>query len=274
MAFTSLKWLALIAVWPFGGRRGVERPVSIAAIRRTPKRSSGPSLFDLLHDDEFRFPYRRFLSSTMCGSIWRARPFCAVWRQDYTYQTLFLVSLVIEILLLPLLWFLREGVEATDEGLKIAPREARYQQENLWNSMCLTVRDSLRETVRLFTALCTRPDSTGSWFSRADRVPQADLHADELRLSKVRHPRTGDGAPIGRLWAINSILIISLSIRRSLTQRFSAYKMVTLGAIISAASVFIMVCPRCGSSAGGRIRRPLLGHGYLGLHARFIPIMS
>ena len=83
----------------------------------------------------------------------------------------------------------------------------------------------------------------------------------------------GDGAPIGRLWAINPILVILLApFVGALTQRFSAYKMVTLGAIISAASVFIMALPTVWFEplATGFVGR-WLGHGYLGLHGEVHP---
>jgi MFS family permease len=83
----------------------------------------------------------------------------------------------------------------------------------------------------------------------------------------------GDGAPIGRLWAINSILIIFLvPFVGALTQRYSAYRMVTLGGVISAASVFIMALPTAWFEpmASGRLGH-WLGHGYLGLHGEVHP---
>src|SRR5262249_12134877 len=70
-----------------------------------------------------------------------------------TYRTLFLVSLVLELCLLPLMYLLRKGAEATDEGLRIVPEPPKYPGENLWNSFWFTVRDSARDTVRLFAGL-------------------------------------------------------------------------------------------------------------------------
>jgi hypothetical protein len=83
----------------------------------------------------------------------------------------------------------------------------------------------------------------------------------------------GDGAPIGRLWAINSILIIFLvPFVGALTQRVSAYRMVTFGGIICAASVFIMAMPTVwfGPLANGLVG-DWLGHGYLGLKGSVHP---
>jgi MFS family permease len=83
----------------------------------------------------------------------------------------------------------------------------------------------------------------------------------------------GDGAPIGRLWGINSILIILLvPCVGALTQRFSAYRMVTLGGAISAASVFIMALPTVWFEpfANGPVG-DWLGHWYLGLRGSVNP---
>lgn len=192
-----------------------------------------------------------------------------------TYQTLFLVSLGIEILLLPLLWFLREGAEATDEGLKLVPREARHQQENIWNSLYLTVCDSLRETVRLFTMLVRQ---AGFYRLLVFLVLIAFLKLIYTQMYYV-YPEfgvreLGNGAPIGKLfWGINGIIVIFLTpLVGALTQRFSAYKMVTLGAIISSASVFIMALPTAWFEplAAGFVGR-WLGHGYLGLQGAVHP---
>jgi MFS family permease len=77
----------------------------------------------------------------------------------------------------------------------------------------------------------------------------------------------GDGAPIGQLSAINYLLIILLvPIVGALTQQFSAYRMVVVGGVICAASVFVMALPTAWfqASANGVFGR-WLGHGYLGL---------
>ncbi len=77
----------------------------------------------------------------------------------------------------------------------------------------------------------------------------------------------GNGAPVGKLWAINPWIVIPMTpIIGALTQRFRAYNMVILGGILSAASVFIMAMPTTWfqTLADGRFGR-WLGHQYLGL---------
>src|SRR5260370_7383245 len=70
--------------------------------------------------------------------------------QITTYRTLFLVSLGFEFLLLPTIYFLRRGAEATDEGVKFDAEPVRYATGAFWERIWLTVRDSARDTVRLF----------------------------------------------------------------------------------------------------------------------------
>ena len=276
MAFTHLKWLALIGgLAPLAIGEALSAPVSIAAIRRysnTKQRSISFSVFYTMMN--FGFLFAAFLFDFVRQHLGEHGHLELFGIRMTTYQTMFLASLVIEILLLPVLWFLRDGVEATDEGPKIIPREARYQRENLWNSMCLTVRDSLRETVRLSMVLFRQ---TGFYRLLLFLVLIAFLKLIFMQMYYV-YPKfgireLGEGAPIGRLWAINSILIIFLApFIGALTQRFSAYKMVTLGAIISVASVFIMALPTVWFEplATGFVGR-WLGHGYLGLHGEVHP---
>jgi len=276
MAFTNLKWLALIGgLAPLAVGEALSAPVSVAAIRRystTKQRSISFSIFYMMMN--FGFVISGYIFDYLRQHLGEHGELALFGMRMTTYQTLFLISLGIEILLLPVLWFLREGVEATDEGLKIVPREARHQQENLWNSMCLTLRDSLRDTVRLFTALLHQ---AGFYRLLVFLLLVAFLKLIYMQMYYV-YPKfgireLGNGAPLGKLWAINGICIIVLApLVGALTQRFSAYKMVTLGAIISAASVFIMALPTTWFEplATGFVGR-WLGHGYLGLQGAVHP---
>jgi hypothetical protein len=83
----------------------------------------------------------------------------------------------------------------------------------------------------------------------------------------------GPGAPIGKLWGMNSLFIIVLvPLIGAMTQRFSAYSMVTLGSFISASSIFIMAMPPAwfaGLSNG--VAGTVIGHGYLGIQGAVHP---
>jgi MFS family permease len=156
----------------------------------------------------------------------------------------------------------------TDEGLCITPEQPRYPQANLWDSFRLTVADSVRSTFRLFAGLLQQ---SGFYRLLAFLLLIAFLKLIFMQMDYV-FPKfgireLGKGAPIGRLVAINNILIVILvPFVGALTQRFTAYSMVTLGGVISAVSVFIMALPTAwfqaaADSSPGR----WLGHGYLGL---------
>ena len=83
----------------------------------------------------------------------------------------------------------------------------------------------------------------------------------------------GEGAPVGRLVAINNILIVILvPLVGVLTQRYSAYRMVVLGGIISAASVFVMALPTSWfQPLADGVLGQWIGHGYLQLAGRVHP---
>jgi hypothetical protein len=77
----------------------------------------------------------------------------------------------------------------------------------------------------------------------------------------------GEGAPVGKLWGINALIVVILSpLIGVLTQRLPAYGMVTLGGVVTAASVFIMALPPAWfqSWADGAFGQ-WLGHSYLNL---------
>ena len=278
LAFSNLKWLALVGgLIPLAVGEAFGTPVLVAAVRRysnTRQRSISFSIFYTMMN--FGFLLAAYVFDFVRQGLGEhghlTLPLLGL--KLTTYQTLFLATTVIEACILPILYFLRDGVEATDEGLVISPRPSRYPQEQFWNSMRLTVRDSVSEAVRLFTGLLRQ---AGFYRLLAFLLLIAFLKLIFMQMYFV-YPKfgirvLGDGAPIGRLWGINSILIILLvPCVGALTQRFSAYRMVTLGGAISAASVFIMALPTVWFEpfANGPVG-DWLGHWYLGLRGSVNP---
>jgi MFS family permease len=272
MAFTTNKWLALAGgLFPLAVGEALSAPVLVAAIRRysnTRQRSISFSVFYMMMN--FGFLAAGFLFDWVRQGLGEhghlTLPLLGLTLT--TYRTLFLVSLVVECALLPIVFFLRKGAEATEEGLKIIPEPIRYPGQGLWNSFRLTVRDSVRETIQLFAGLLRQ---SGFYRLLGFLVLVAFLKLIFIQMYYV-YPKfglreLGDGAPLGRLWNINSILILLLlPIVGATTQRLSAYRMVTLGGVIAAASVFIMTLPTAWfvPLANGWFG-DWLGHGYLGL---------
>src|SRR5437879_6215572 len=185
-----------------------------------------------------------------------------------THQQLFLVSLAFEILLFPVIYFLRRSADRPTSS------DANRAVSGSWSRIATTVRQSAVETARLFHRLLGQ---SGFYRLLVFFLFIGFLKAIFLQMDYV-FPKFGDRelglhAPVGRLSAINSILIILLvPVIGALTQRFSAYRMVVIGGIICAAGVFIMALPTdwFQSIANGVIGQ-WLGHGYLGVRGAVHP---
>jgi MFS family permease len=278
MAFSSTQWLALAGgMFPLAVGEALSTPVLVAAVRRysnTGQRSMSFSLFYMMANVGF------FIAGFLFDAVRQGLgehghltlPLLGATLS--TYRALFLVSLGLELVLFPVLYFLREGAEATDEGLRITPRPPRPSQESMWNSICRVVRDGVVESGRLFVKLFQQ---TGVYRLLLFLLLIAFIKVVLMQIYYV-YPKfgireLGDGAPVGRLWAINNILIVLLlPFVGALTQKYPAYPMVTLGAILTAASVFIMALPTVWFEplAKGLLGH-WLGHGYLGLQGPVHP---
>jgi MFS family permease len=276
MAFVTIKWVALsCGLFPLAVGEALTGPVAVASIRRysnTKQRSIS-----------FSFFYMTINGGLLIGSLLFDLVRKVLGEYGHldlpgihltTYRALLLVSLLIECAIMPILFCLREGAEATDEGEKIVPREDRHGHEKLLTGLRLTLRDTVKATAHNFVALVRQ---AGLYRLLIFLILIAFLKLIFQQMYYV-YPAfgirvLGNGAPVGRLWALNFIIIILLvPIVGALTQRFSAYAMVTLGGAISVASVFIMALPTVWFEplAHRAVTRWLAGL-YLGLHGDIHP---
>ncbi|HEY5909617.1 MAG TPA: MFS transporter [Verrucomicrobiae bacterium] len=276
MAFTSIKWLALAGgLFPLALGEALGTPVLVAAVRRystTPQRSISFSIFYVMMN--FGFLVSGYLFDFIRQGLGEHGHFTILGLQLSTYRTLFLASLVLEISLLPFLYFLRSGAEATDDGLKIVAAQIKARAGSLLGAAVQTVRDSARDTLRLFAGLL-RQDGFYRLLGFLLLIAFLKLIFKQMDYvyPKFGIRELGDGAPLGQLFNINSIAIILLvPLVGALTQRFSAYRMVVLGGAISAASVFIMALPLAWFEplAKGAFGH-WVGHVYLGLQGSVHP---
>jgi MFS family permease len=270
LVVTTVRWLALGAgLMPLAVGEALGGPVLVAAVQR------------------YSNTRQRSISFSLIYTMMNVGFLLAAWLFDYvrqglgeyghlnlpgmaisTYRTLLLASLILEIMLVPLIFLMREGVEASDEGLKTVPLKLRHPNRNVLDAMYLTARDAGKETIQLFGKLLKQ---VGFYRLLAFLMLIAFLKLIFMQMYYV-YPtfgirELGQGAPVGRLWAINSIMVIILvPTVGALTQRFSAYTMVIVGGLISAGSVFIMAMPTAWfvSLANGWVGN-LVGHWYLGL---------
>jgi MFS family permease len=198
--------------------------------------------------------------------------------QPTPHEQLFAVSLALEILLFPVIYFLRSrGPSRT--GSNADPNTQVPNRPGFWTEITRTTRKGATDTIALFHRLISQ-----SAFYRllVFFLFVGFLKAIFLQLDYV-FPKFGDRemglhAPVGKLAGINAILIIILApVIGALTQRIASYRVVIIGSIICAAGVFIMALPSdwfvpmANSVIGGA-----LGHGYLRLTGAIHPyyIMS
>jgi MFS family permease len=276
MVFTTIKWLALAGgLFPLVIGEALGTPVLIAAARRystTRQRSISFSMIYLVMN--VGYVIAALIYDYVRQTLGEHGHLSLLGLHITTYRTLFLVSLGFEVLLLPTIYFLRRGAEATDEGVRFTAEPLRHATAAFWERIFLTVRDTALDTVRLFKRLLSQ---SGFYQLLVFLLLIGFLKLIFLQMDYV-FPKfgireLGDGAPIGRLSAINYLLIILLVLPIAvLTQQFSAYRMVVVGGVICAASVFVMALPTAWfqDSANGVIGR-WLGHSYLGVKGGIHP---
>jgi MFS family permease len=267
MVLTTIPSLALACgVLPLAVGEALGTPVLLAATRRystTTQRSISFSVIYVIMNIGYVaagwiFDYVRQLN--LRANFFGFEP--------TTHQQLFLVSLAFEILLFPAIYFLRRSA---DRSVSSEPNRAASA---FWSRIGDTVRQSAVDTLRLFHRLLGQ---SGFYRLLVFFLFIGFLKAIFLQMDYV-FPKFGDRelglhAPVGKIAAINSILIIVLvPTIGALTQRFSAYRMVVVGGVICAAGVFIMALPTgwfqpAANSAPGQ----WLGHSYLGVNGSIHP---
>jgi MFS family permease len=273
ITFASLPTLALgLGLLPLALGEALMTPVMVAAVRRystTKQRSISFALFYALMNLGFFVGARIFdhLRKGMGEYGHYTLPVLGV--ELSTYRMLFLISFLLTIPNLILVYFcLRDGVEATDEGLKICPDQPKYPRENPLRALGLTIRDALNDTVRIFAGLW-RQSTFYKFLAFLSVMVAVRLIFYHMYYTypKFGIRELGQGAPIGQLWGINALLVIFLvPIVGAVSQSFSAYRMVVVGSAISAGSVFIMALPTAWFEplAQGALGE-IIGHQWLGL---------
>ena len=150
---------------------------------------------------------------------------------------------------------------------------------SLWGRIGATVRKSAIDTAHLFRRLVSQSAfyQLLVFFLFIGFLKAIFLQMDYV-FPKFGIRELGLYAPVGRISAINAVMIIFLApIVGALTQKYAAYRMVVIGGMIVAASVFIMALPtQWFVPAANSVIGQWLGHWYLGLRGSIHPyyIMS
>lgn len=272
MVFCSVPWVALtFGLFPLAAGEALGTPVLIAAVRKfstTKQRSISFSLSYMILNVGSWIAANLFDWVRQGLGEHGHLVFSWLGTNITTYRSLFLVSLGIELMLLPLVWYMRPGVDVSDDGVKILPLPQKATGANLPDAFFQSVRDSAKEAFRIFSELFREQ---GFYRLLLFLLLIAFLKLVMMQMYYVFPEfgirELGEGAPVGKLWGINAIIVIlAVPIIGALTQRFSAYLMVTLGGIITAASVFIMAMPLAWfQGMADSTFAQHLGHFYLGL---------
>jgi MFS family permease len=250
LTFTTVKWVALglgLSLLALG--EGMGSPVTIAALRRyttTAQRSIAFSIFYAIMNAGFLIGVLIF--DALRAELGEHGHFTVpgLGMELSTYRTTLLASLGLSIPSFVLIYFwLREGVEATDNGVVITPAKPKYPGKYPLHVLGLTIRDTARDTWRIFAGLWEQPGFYKflAFLSLAVFIKMIFVHMD-YTYATFGIRELGEGAPVGHLYGLNNILIVFLApLVGVLTQRISAYRMVIFGSFVAAASVFIMAVP-------------------------------
>lgn len=250
MTLVTVPWIVLaFGLLPLAVGEALGTPIMVAAIHRystTAQRSIAFSIFYAVMNVGFFISYIIFdrIRFVFGESGHWILPLLNI--ELSTYRILFLISLLFQCVLVPVIYFgLREGLQVSDEGVKVIPEESKYPGRDMWSALCLSVRDALRETVRIFVGLWRQP---GFHKFLAFLTLAVFVRFIFFQMSytypKFGIRELGEGAPIASLWGLNALLIIFLvPVVGAFSQRITAYRMVVIGSMIATASVFFMTVP-------------------------------
>jgi MFS family permease len=274
MVVTTIPSLALACgVLPLAVGEALGTPVLLAATRRYSTTTQRSMAFSLIY------------------AVMNVGYFAAGWIFDYvrqlnlhvslfgfqptSYQQLFMVSLVFEIVLFPVIYFIRRGAEATNGGPVIDESfRDRGRTPAFWTGLGETVRKSATDTAHLFQRLISQSAFYRLllFFLFIGFLKAIFLQMDYV-FPKWGIRELGLYAPVGKISAINAVIIIFLApIVGALTQKYAAYRMVVVGGVICSAGVFIMALPtQWFQAAANSAIGQWLGHGYLGVHGSIHP---
>ncbi len=194
-----------------------------------------------------------------------------------TYRVLILLSVVFTVPGLVLVWgFLREGVEMTESGVTIAKKAVAEKGRPMLATFVANSRATTAKTIEIFSGLWRQP-AFYRFLVFMTLVVGVRMIFYQLSYTfpKFGIRELGNGAPIAQISSmLNSILIVVLvPICGVMTQKVTAYRMVTVGSFISALSVFILAVP-------AEWFRPLadgwlghfIGHTWLGVDGPVNPL--
>jgi MFS family permease len=192
-----------------------------------------------------------------------------------TYRVLFLLGVVFTVPGLILVWFwLRGGVEMTEAGVKITPPEK--SGINSIPTLLKSVGETAAKTWKIFSGLWLQTSFYRFLTFMSLVVGVRMIYYNILfTFPKYGIRELGDGAPTGQLSGVlNEVLILALvPVCGVLTQRIAAFRMVIVGSLVSALSVFIIALPPAWfKSLADSWPGNLVAHQWLGVGGTVNPL--
>jgi MFS family permease len=277
MVVATNKWIALAGgLFPLAIGEALGTPVLVAAVRKystTKQRSISYSMVYMMMNVGFLAAGKLFDVLRQGMGEHGQLDLPLIGTTITTYRALFLVSWVLELALVPLVWWMRAGAEVTDEGLKIHPTPSKVRG-GILKALGITVTNATKDTVALFAGLF-KQRSFYRLLAFLGLIACLKLILMQMYyvFPTFGIRELGPGAPVGALWNINSWLVILLvPLIGALTQRWPAYGMSVLGGSLSAASVFVMAMPIAWfqGAANGWLG-DWVGHWYLSMKGEIHP---
>lgn len=251
MAFFAAQYIAVpFGLFPLALGEALQTPVMAAAVRRfttTKQRSIAFSLYYSMMN--VGFAISSYVVDKVRAGMGEYGHFTVpgLGLEISTYQTIILLGMLCTVPNLLLAWAgIREGAEATDEGVKITPPVSKYQDEGFLSAFLLSCRDAAKDWWKIFGSLWSQPTFYRflTFFAFVVFVKLVLYHF-YYTFPKVVIRELGEGAPFARLFGfLNAVVVIVLApVVGALTQRFTAYKTVIIGTTIAALSIFLMAVP-------------------------------
>ena len=279
MTATDNTWVALgLGLFPMAIGLALMTPVMNAAIKRystTKQQTVAFAMFYVLMNVGFAISGWLFdwVRETM-GEYGSQE----IWGMTLsTYRVLFFWATIATVpgLLITQFW-LRRGVEATDDGIIFTPPAEDARQGSKIAKAISSLKEACEKTAENFAKVWSQPN-----FYRflvflslivTMRIVFYHMH---YTFPKFGLRELGPGAKIGTLWSVlNPVMIVVLTpLVAACTARVKSYSMIAVGSSFAALPVFFMAMPRewFAEMANGWLGN-LIGHTWLGLSGPIDPI--
>ncbi|NLI10248.1 MAG: MFS transporter [Elusimicrobia bacterium] len=248
MAVFAVKWIALpFGLLPLALGEALQTPVMVAAVRRfssTKQRSMAFSVYYAMMNVGFAVAGWTFDKIRTALGEYGHYTLPVFNFEISTYQTIIFLGMLFTLPNILMAWFLiRDGAEASDEGLKITPQESKYKDKTFIRAFILSCKDAGADWFKIFSGLWTQPRFYKFLaFFGLVVFTKLILYHMYYTFPKFAIRELGEGAPVGRIFGtLNAVIVIILApLIGALTQKFSAYKTVIIGTFIAASSVFLL----------------------------------